>query len=158
LVDESVAIAASAPDVWRAIVVAEVRAGWWGHLDIDATVGGRFEERWTDGGGREVLTGGEANDVVIDGLLILCWADDDWPTTMRVEIRLAETCTLPVRASDPPGTNEAVYLASHGQEEWEVMTLRPLTSRTTCDHPRRPATWPSGVASGTANCVVRALG
>jgi uncharacterized protein YndB with AHSA1/START domain len=91
LVDESIAIAASAHDVWRAIVVAEVRAGWWAYLDLDATVGGRVEERWTDGGGREMFTSGEVTEIVIDRLLVLSWADDDWPTTTRVEIRLADT-------------------------------------------------------------------
>lgn len=91
LVDESIAIAASAPAVWRAIVVAEVRAGWWGHMDLDAAVGGRFEERWTNGGGREVLTSGTVTDVVAGRLLVLSWADEDWPTATRVEVQLAAT-------------------------------------------------------------------
>jgi hypothetical protein len=43
-VDESVVIAAPAHE-------AEARARWWGHLELDASVGGRFEERWTDGSG-----------------------------------------------------------------------------------------------------------
>jgi uncharacterized protein YndB with AHSA1/START domain len=90
LVDESIAIAAPAHAVWRAIVLAEVRAGWWEYLDLDATVGGRFQERWTDAGGRECLTSGVVTEVVIDRLLVLSWADDDWPTTTRVELRLAE--------------------------------------------------------------------
>jgi uncharacterized protein YndB with AHSA1/START domain len=90
-IDESTSISAPADDVWRAIVVAEVRAGWWAYLDLDATVGGRFEERWTDGDGREVLTAGTVTDVVAGRSLVLSWADDDWPTATRVEVRLAET-------------------------------------------------------------------
>jgi uncharacterized protein YndB with AHSA1/START domain len=90
LVDESVMIAASARDVWRAIVQAEARAGWWEYLDLDATVGGRFEERWTDGEGRDVVTSGVVTEVVVDRLLALSWADDDWPTATRVELRLRE--------------------------------------------------------------------
>jgi uncharacterized protein YndB with AHSA1/START domain len=91
LVDESIAIAASAHDVWRAIVVADIRTGWWEYLDLDASVGGRFEERWSDGRGQEMLTSGVVTEVLVDRLLILSWADDDWPTTTRVEIRLAES-------------------------------------------------------------------
>jgi uncharacterized protein YndB with AHSA1/START domain len=91
LVDESVTIAASAHDVWRAIVHAEARAGWWEYLDLDPTVGGRFEERWTDSDGRDVVTSGVVTEVVVDRLLVLSWADDDWPTATRVELRLLET-------------------------------------------------------------------
>jgi uncharacterized protein YndB with AHSA1/START domain len=91
LVDESIVIAASAHEVWQAVVLAELRAGWWEYLDLDATVGGRFEERWTDGGGRELRTSGTVTEVVTDRLLVLSWANDDWPTTTRVELRLVET-------------------------------------------------------------------
>jgi uncharacterized protein YndB with AHSA1/START domain len=90
-VDESIVIAAPAHEVWRAIVVTALRAGWWSYLDLDATVGGRFEERWTHDGGREVLTSGVVAAAVIDRLLVLSWADDDWSTATRVEIGLAET-------------------------------------------------------------------
>jgi uncharacterized protein YndB with AHSA1/START domain len=37
-----------------------------------------------------MFTSGEVTEVVIDRLLVLSWADDDWPTTTRVEIRLAD--------------------------------------------------------------------
>jgi uncharacterized protein YndB with AHSA1/START domain len=90
LVDESVVIAAPAHEVWRAVVEAEVRAGWWGYLELDASVGGRFEERWTDGSGRQVLTDGLVTEVVADRLLALSWKDDSWPAATQVEMRLAE--------------------------------------------------------------------
>ena len=38
-----------------------------------------------------MLTSGLVTEVVVDRLLVLSWADDDWSTTTRVEIRLAET-------------------------------------------------------------------
>jgi uncharacterized protein YndB with AHSA1/START domain len=91
LVDESILIAAPAYQVWRAIVVAELRADWWSYLDLDATVGGLFEERWTDGGGQEMLTSGTVTEVVVNRVLVLSWADSDWSTTTRVEVRLAQT-------------------------------------------------------------------
>ncbi|MGI5291503.1 SRPBCC domain-containing protein [Nonomuraea polychroma] len=90
LVDESIAIVAPAHDVWQAIVNAEIRAGWWGYLDLDATVGGRFEERWTDDDGREARTSGKVIGLVPDHLLVLSWADEDWQAATRVEIQLTE--------------------------------------------------------------------
>lgn len=90
LVDESVVIAAPPPEVWHAVVVAEARAGWWSYLTLDASIGGRFEERWTDGSGRQVLTSGVVTELVVDRLLALHWADDAWPAATRVEIRLAD--------------------------------------------------------------------
>lgn len=92
-VDESITIAAPAHDVWLAIVNSERRAGWWEYLDLDATVGGRFEERWVDGDGREQLTSGVVIDAVTDQSLVLRWADEGWPATTRVELRPAETST-----------------------------------------------------------------
>lgn len=91
MVDESITIASPAHHVWRTIVLAELRAGWWEYLNLDATVGGRFEERWTDSDGREMITAGVVADVIPDRLLLLEWADEDWPATTRVEIRLTET-------------------------------------------------------------------
>jgi uncharacterized protein YndB with AHSA1/START domain len=90
LVDESVVIAAPAHHVWRAVVVAEIRTGWWDYLELDASVGGQFEERWTDGSGRQMRTSGVVTQVVVDQLLVLSWADDAWPAATRVEIRLTE--------------------------------------------------------------------
>ncbi|MDP4506783.1 SRPBCC domain-containing protein [Nonomuraea turcica] len=90
LVDESIAIVAPARDVWQAIVIAEIRAGWWGHLDLDATAGGRFEERWTDDGGRQARTSGKVIEVVADHLLVLSWADEGWSAATRAEIQLTE--------------------------------------------------------------------
>jgi uncharacterized protein YndB with AHSA1/START domain len=91
VVDESVVIAAPAHRVWQGVVVAETRAGWWEYLRLDATVGGRFEERWRDGDGQEMITSGVVTDLIGDQLLVLQWADEHWPTTTRVEIRLEET-------------------------------------------------------------------
>jgi uncharacterized protein YndB with AHSA1/START domain len=90
-VDESIRIAAPAHEVWLAIVDAKRRAGWWEYLKLDATVGGRFEERWADGDGREQLTSGVVVEAITDQLLVLRWADEGWPATTDVELWLSET-------------------------------------------------------------------
>ncbi|HEX2118428.1 MAG TPA: SRPBCC domain-containing protein, partial [Acidimicrobiales bacterium] len=87
-VHEAVVVAARREDVWRAIVGAEARAGWWPYLDLDATPGGRMEERWTDGAGADVVTAGEVIEVIEPRLLRLTWKDDGWPAATEVELRL----------------------------------------------------------------------
>ena len=43
--------------VWRALTEEEQIAEWWGgYVSLDARPGGRLTERWTDAGGREVVT------------------------------------------------------------------------------------------------------
>jgi uncharacterized protein YndB with AHSA1/START domain len=43
--------------VWRALTEQEQIAEWWGgYVSLDARLGGRLTERWTDAGGREVFT------------------------------------------------------------------------------------------------------
>ena len=87
-VHEAGVVAARREDVWRAIVDAEARAGWWPYLDLDAAPGGRMEERWTDGAGAEVVTAGEVVEVIEPRLLRLTWKDDGWPAATEVELRL----------------------------------------------------------------------
>lgn len=61
-----------------------------GYLDLDATVGGVFEEHWTDDDGNTLRTSGRVLDVVEQRLLRLSWADDDWPAPTEVEVCLAD--------------------------------------------------------------------
>ncbi|MEU4447125.1 SRPBCC domain-containing protein [Actinosynnema sp. NPDC050801] len=138
LVDESTSIAKPAADVWRAITVAELRAGWWGDLDLDATVGGRFEEPWTDGDGREVLTSGTVTEVVPDQLLVLSWADEDWPATTRVEVRLTEnggTTSVRLRHSGWGALPGGEALAAEHRAGWRLHlnNLRTYVERTARD-------------------------
>lgn len=79
---------AAPADVWRALVDAEQRADWWGHLDLDARVGGRFGERWTDATGEAVVTRGDVLELVPDERLRLRWADEGWPADTEVTLRL----------------------------------------------------------------------
>ena len=64
VVDETVDIAAPVGRVWEAIVDTPARAAWWPYLNLDATVGGRFEERCTNDEGVEVVTEGQVVDFV----------------------------------------------------------------------------------------------
>ena len=88
LVAEAVLVAAPAEQVWSTIVEREERARWWPYLDLDATTGGRFEERWTDATGTEVVTSGEVLEIERSRLLRLSWKDDGWPVATEVELRL----------------------------------------------------------------------
>ena len=87
-VRETVLVPAPPERVWSLIAEDEGRAGWWPYLSLDATPGGRMEERWTDAAGDEVRTGGEVLEVDPPRLLRLSWKDDGWPAATEVELRL----------------------------------------------------------------------
>lgn len=89
-VDEALTVAAAPASVWRAIVDNDARSSWWGYLDLEATVGGRFEERWIDEDGRPVRTYGRVVEIIPHSLLRLSWRDEEWPEATEVEIRLCE--------------------------------------------------------------------
>lgn len=80
---ESVLVPAPPERVWWWITDAGGRAAWWPYLDLDATPGGRVEERWDD-----VVTSGEVLEVDPARLLRLSWEDDGWPAATEVELRL----------------------------------------------------------------------
>lgn len=85
---ESVTVPAPPGRVWHALVDAGARAAWWPWLDLDATVGSRFEERWTDDAGDAVVTSGLVVEAVPGRRLRLTWADDGWPAATDVAITL----------------------------------------------------------------------
>ncbi len=87
-VRETVLVPAPPERVWSLVAEPDGRAGWWPYLDLDATPGGRFEERWTDAAGHEVTTSGDVLDVEPPRLLRLSWKDDGWPAVTEVELRL----------------------------------------------------------------------
>ncbi len=77
--------------VWRALTEEEQIAEWWGgYVSLDARPGGRLTERWTDSGGREVVTSGEVVRLNAPQTLELTWADDDWDESTRVLFQLEE--------------------------------------------------------------------
>ncbi|HEX2047075.1 MAG TPA: SRPBCC domain-containing protein [Acidimicrobiales bacterium] len=82
-VRESVLVTAPAERVWSLIADAEERARWWPWLDLDATPGGRMEERWEG-----TRTTGDVLEADPPSLLRLTWRDDGWPATTEVELRL----------------------------------------------------------------------
>ena len=89
MVVERMVVPAAPERVWRAIVDGTGRAGWWSYLQLDASPGGRMEERWTDAGGAEVVTSGEVVEAVAPRTLRLTWADEGWPAATDVDIALA---------------------------------------------------------------------
>lgn len=79
--------------VWGALVSPDERAAWWPYLTLDPSVGGRFEELWTDPSGDRKRTSGRVTAMEHPHHLALTWADDDWPAATRVEISLTATGT-----------------------------------------------------------------
>ncbi len=124
VVDESALIRATPQRVWQAIVDAADRAHWWGHLELDARPGGRFEERWTDEAGEARLTTGHVTTMVAPTLLCLHWADDDWPAGTDVEIELhavdSRTTAIRVRHIGWEGLPDGDQLAEQHRQGWKT--------------------------------------
>lgn len=95
VVDVSVTVAASRERVWRALTDAADRAEWWHDLDLEVTVGGKLEERWTDDNGLPMITTGRVTSVVPARELRLSWADPGWSATTDVQISLEAAPTSP---------------------------------------------------------------
>lgn len=84
-------IAAPRDAVWRALTEEARITEWWGsYVSLDARPGGRLTERWTDDGGREVVTSGEVVRLAAPQMLELTWADDDWDGSTRVLFQLTQ--------------------------------------------------------------------
>ncbi|MDP9475299.1 MAG: SRPBCC domain-containing protein [Actinomycetota bacterium] len=110
-----VEIGAPRDRVWQALTDEERIAQWWGdHVSFDARPGGCVTERWTDAGGREVVTSGEVVRLIAPRTLELTWADDDWDEPTRVLFRLDEAADDATRLTlehsgweaFPPSTRE----------------------------------------------------
>lgn len=87
-----VAIAAPREVVWEALTAPGSIADWWGeHVSFDARPGGRLVERWTDPGGRDVVTSGQVVLAVAPRELELTWSDGDWPAQTLVRVVLEKT-------------------------------------------------------------------
>lgn len=90
VVDERITVAAPVERVWHAIIDSDARRAWWGYLDLDPRVGGRFEERWTDADGNPKRTHGQVRELAHERLLRLSWADEGWPEVTDIHLSLAE--------------------------------------------------------------------
>ena len=75
--------------VWAGLTERQRMAQWWGeHVDLEAEPGGRFVERWSNDAGRPVETVGRVTRFAPPQCLEMTWADDDWPVTTCVSVRL----------------------------------------------------------------------
>ncbi|MFI6503169.1 SRPBCC domain-containing protein [Nonomuraea typhae] len=105
IVDESLLIQAPPERVWRALTDALDRAEWWGYIDLDVTVGGKVEERWSDDSGHPMLTEGVVTEVEEGRMFRFTWSDAEQPVATTVEITLA-----------PAGTGTVVTVLETGWE------------------------------------------
>lgn len=135
VIEEDVTLTADLPRVWSAIVDAEDRSHWWGYLELDARLGGRFEEHWTDGAGRPRVTSGCVTELTEPTRLCLRWSDDDWAASTDVEIQLCRTdrrtSTVRVRHSGWERLPACDALVEQHREGWKahLRDLRDYLSR-----------------------------
>jgi uncharacterized protein YndB with AHSA1/START domain len=124
---ESVTVGTAVGDVWRALVDADVRSRWWEGLDLDPAPGGRVEERWTDATGRTMRARGVVTAVDAPRLLRFTWADDGWPTSTEVGIRLAPAAggtRVQVRETGLERLPDAVGLVGEHRAGWRAHLAR----------------------------------
>ena len=76
------------PSVWKALVDAEKRRGWWSYLSLRAELGGELLETWRDDEGREQQTRGSVLAIEPERRLRCSWQDDGWAAPTEVEITL----------------------------------------------------------------------
>lgn len=87
----SVDISRPRPTVWRALTdPTEIRLWWDQAVSLEPKLGGRFEERWRDRLGREVVTAGEVLGFEPPETLKLSWADEDWSVRTEVTFQLVD--------------------------------------------------------------------
>ncbi len=132
-VRETALVPAPPERIWALIAEPDGRAGWWPYLELDATPGGRMEERWTDAGGNEMRTAGEVLEVDPPRLLRLTWKDDGWPATTEVELRLereGDATRVTVRHSGWAALPDALTLVGDHRAGWRAHLddLRRLAS------------------------------
>jgi uncharacterized protein YndB with AHSA1/START domain len=77
--------------VWQALTAREHIARWWGdQVRLQARLGGRFVERWSDGG-RDAVTTGSIIAWDPPAAFAMSWSDDDWTAATEVRIALEDT-------------------------------------------------------------------
>ncbi|MDQ4082364.1 MAG: SRPBCC domain-containing protein [Actinomycetota bacterium] len=87
-IELEIALAASVPATWQAIVNDEHRASWWPYLELDSRPGGRLTERWRDADGQEIVTSGEVLEAQAPHRLRCTWRDDAWVAGTEVDFQL----------------------------------------------------------------------
>jgi uncharacterized protein YndB with AHSA1/START domain len=93
-IELTVMIETSLSQCWRLLTEPQHLRAWFGsHIQLDARLFGRMEERWEQDG-REMLTTGLIDTYEPPRLLSMTWADSDWPAQTRVTISLEERGTL----------------------------------------------------------------
>src|SRR5918993_5815303 len=126
--------------VWRALTEEGRIAEWWGsYVSLDARLGGRLTERWTDADGREVVTSGEVVRLIAPRTLELTWADGDWDEPTRVLFRLEEaaaTTRLTLEHSGweafPSSSREELIRAHASGWSQHMANLVAYSARTLC--------------------------
>lgn len=77
-------------EIWPLLTESRhIRSWWGGHVSLDARHGGALREVWSDGA-REVVTSGTVRRFDPPRLLVMSWADDDWPGETEVSFALEE--------------------------------------------------------------------
>jgi uncharacterized protein YndB with AHSA1/START domain len=126
--------------VWRALTEEWRIAEWWGsYVSLDACLGGRLTERWTDADGREVVTSGEVVRLIAPRTLELTWADGGWDGPTRVLFRLEEaaaTTRLTLEHSGweafPSSSREELIHAHASGWSQHIANLVAYSARTPC--------------------------
>lgn len=116
-VDVSVEIPVDQALVWGALVHPDQQSGWWPHMHLEAVVGSRFEERWSDASGRPVLTSGTVVVVSPPHRMSLTWSDDDWDFETEVHFLLDPsafgTCIRVIHRGLQQSSAPATVIAAH---------------------------------------------
>jgi uncharacterized protein YndB with AHSA1/START domain len=84
-----VSLAATPHQAWSLLTEKQHISNWWGdHVSLEARLGGKLLERWSDNG-RQVVTSGEVTQCRPPSVLEMTWADDDWPGNTKVAFDLS---------------------------------------------------------------------
>ncbi|MER7458824.1 SRPBCC domain-containing protein [Micromonospora sp. NPDC126480] len=132
-VQQSVEIKAPVERVWRALVDADTRRGWWSYLDLDPVVGGQVKETWEGPEGANQTTG-VVTELAEGSRLAMDWADDGWPASTHVEFTLRATesgTVVQVRESGLDRIPDGDTVADEHRAGWQMhlTNLRKLVER-----------------------------
>lgn len=85
----TIEIPASIDEAWNYLTETAHLRQWWNNgISLDASLGGHFEEPWTDPLGKPAVTSGTVLNLKAPRAMHLSWADADWPIETEVFIEL----------------------------------------------------------------------